>query len=448
MKASTPGFRPLHWFHRSERSTVTVGYLVIAMTLYATVAGVFNTGVMVNQKIKTQVVADATAHGAATRIAAAINEMAMLNMLALRTQAARIINRTCIATSVLAGIVIAVIIVVAVVRLIASWGTDGSAWKDLALAAVDTAALIAFIKAYSKAKLGDLDSVYRDLKNRQRTLANNLTNDLWAQAKLQEDYLTNSKGVRRTNLYLSHPDSAIYPVASGPGASYLFTPTDMGTRALMLASRIVLADAQWLAVSNVYKVPDPDDSFKFPVVRKKHNFYLNFKHTWVKNAVRWGMYGFLVAFTLVASFEQWGYKMRSQRILSEWSANRPSDRRMLQVVAVAERTDSRNTFMAKGFFKQLNPGNSVMAVAQAEAGNPYDEVLHNMLGSVPLINQMITFPWRLWSSLGVNYQGRLSRVQGDDVNDALRVNARMKAAWEANTGGRFDSQRKTDVFLH
>ena len=61
---------------------------MIAMTLYLTVSGVWNTGVIVDHKIKTQAVADAAAQASAARIASALNEMAMLNMLAMRSSSA------------------------------------------------------------------------------------------------------------------------------------------------------------------------------------------------------------------------------------------------------------------------------------------------------------------------------------------------------------------------
>ncbi|MHC4871445.1 MAG: hypothetical protein ACYTFY_06345 [Planctomycetota bacterium] len=439
-------FSPLHWFDRNEVSTVTIGYLVIAMTLYATVAGIWNTGVVVNQKIKTQVVADVAAHGAATRMAAGLNEMAMLNMLAMRSRAALTVYYSCVATSTVGYIAGGVLIGVYAARLVASLGTDASAWAQLALVISDLAGLTAFTVHYTKAKPSDLRSVFKKVSARQKSLAGSLTADINSQLGIVENYLE-VKGNRLTNIYVSHPDTSFYPVAGSSSTSYLFNKAGYLTRLMMIATRVAFADAQWLTVKNIYKPPEPQDAWKFPVLRSQ-SFFNNFRNEFMPNIMRVAMYASLAISIPLNAIPEWGYKLKSQSGLSEWSGNKSSDRRIMQVVAVAERIDSQKTFMAKGFFKKLNAGNSVVAVAQAEAGNPYDEIFHYMLGDIPMMKSLISIPWRMWSSMGVNYQGRLTRVDPVLVRDALLNNTKMKNAWVDNTGGKLDMARSKDVFLH
>ena len=91
--------------------TVTVGFMLLSMLMYAAVAGVWNTGIVVDEKIMAQRAADTAAFGAATHLSRTLNETAMMNMLILRSLAAEAVARDCLFTYV-SGTVLSVAMVI------------------------------------------------------------------------------------------------------------------------------------------------------------------------------------------------------------------------------------------------------------------------------------------------------------------------------------------------
>jgi hypothetical protein len=449
MRSGRSTFRPFYWFDHNERSTATVGYLVIAMTLYLSVAGNWNTGVIVNQKIKTQAIADAAAHGAATRLSSALNSMAMLNMLAMRARSAMVIYDACLATSIVAMITAVIVCAVNTARFIASCfalAPDFDALKQAIEAGIDAVTIGFWMSKFLKASRSDLSDTFDKVRDAQDDLSESLSSDINAQLKELENYMV-VNGVSRTKVYVAHPDTTLYPGTGSNATDYLFTKADYLTRLLMISCRVAFADAQWLTVSDIYSPPTPKEAYKFPVLRGQ-KFFDNFRNSTVKNVIRVTFYASLLVAVPLHSIPSWGYKLKSQSFLSEWSGSDDDDRRMMQVIAMAERVDSQDTFMAKGFFKPINSGNSVVALAQAETSNTYDEVLNSMLGKIPLLSQMIAFPWRMWSSMGANYQGRLTKISPSLLREALGTNNDMKSALQKNMGGDINQSKETDVFLH
>lgn len=435
--------------HRQERSTVTVGFLIMALTLYLCVAGVWNTGVLVDQKIQTQVYADATAHTAASGVSSALNQMAMLNMLLLRAKSAQAVATNCTLLSSAGGVAAAALEAMYIARIAASMGLDVDAIIQAGLVAYDIARLAAFTVNHAKASRGDISKVANDCRDKQKKLIDQLIDTINARIKELEGYLPkDSAGNPLYKVYLSHPHGEMYPGASASADDILFRKSSYGNRLSVFAPRLLLADIQWGTVSNPFSPPKPKESYVFPGLRSQ-KFFSGFRSRLLPNILRVIWYGGLTAEVFIYSGQDWGYEMRSRSGLSEWDGGSASDRSMLQVVAVVERVSSSQTFMARGFFKPLNKSDSVMAVAQAEAGNVYDELLFNIGGDIPVVKTILKLPWRMWSSLGANYQGRLSEVNPADVINAVRSSSALGEAWKNNTGmSAQDIQGLSNVFLH
>ena len=120
-----------------------------------------------------------------------------------------------------------------------------------------------------------------------------------------------------------------------------------------------------------------------------------------------------------------------------------------------------NSFMAKGFFTPF-ASNTVLAASQAEAVNEYDELPAQPPDCQITCNQtdtrfILKLPWRLWSSMGANYQPRLNAIDPAMLEAVTRgggvegSNSAMKKALKDNTGLAEDKLSKaiaTGIFLH
>ena len=436
--------------HRQERSTVTVGFLIMAVTLYLCVAGVWNTGVLVDQKIQTQVYADAVAHTAATSVSSSLNQMAMLNMLVLRSRSAQAVGTNCTLLSTAGNIAAFGLLAMYIARIFASMGLDAEAiFQATVLSAWDIPRLIAFTAHHAKASRGEINRVYDNCRNMQRRVLSQLVSNINARTREIEDYLPkDSAGGQMYRVYLAHPKGELYPGKGASAEDFLFRKSSYGNRISTFTLRLVFADIQWGTVGNPYSPPNPGASYALPAMRSQ-KFFSGFQSSLLPNILRVIWYGGLVAEVFIHSDQDWGYELLSRSGLSEWDGGSASDRSMMQVVAVVERSASSQTFMARGFFKPLNKSDSVVAVAQAEAGNVYDELLFNVAGDIPIVRTILKLPWRMWSSMGANYQGRLAELNLTDVVRAMNSSPAMGQAWKNNTGmSPQDMQGLSNVFLH
>lgn len=432
-----------------QRSTVTVGFLIISLTLYLCVAGVWNTGALVEQKMQTQAAADAAAQAAAVKMSSALNQVAMLNMLQLRARSAQVIGTNCIVLST-TGLAAATALEASYIAQVASsLGLNIYADIQAVLTGIDIARLIAFTIKHSKAKRGDIGKVVTKCQKAKKKVIGDLGKDINKKMKQIEAYLPEGvSGGKPYRLYLAHPGGNLYPGTPASGDKLVFKKSDYGSRLAILAARVVLADMQWATVKNPFKPPAPQASYKFPGLRSQ-KFFSGFRSKKLPPILRGLWYAGLAGSILGYSAGDWGYDLKSRSALQEWSGGNPANRKLLQVVAVAERSASSDSFMAAGFFKPVNAGDSVVAMAQAEAGNVYDELFFGIGGSIPILKNIVALPWRMWSSMGANYQGRLSLLNASTVSDALGHNKKMQKCLKDNTGQAVPvTAGSRNVFLH
>jgi len=435
--------------HRCNRGTVTIGFLLMSMTLYISVAGIWNTGVLVDQKIQTQVAADAAAHAAATQMSSTINRVAMLNMLILRAKAASVIYDACEA-AYWSGFILATIrgAVHAAIFFASLWALAPN-WPALAISircGIDIESLIQFRRHYSQADRGEINDVFDRCKRAQNTLVSSLAETINKQAADLEDYLPHPGGAKRFNIYVVHPKTQWYPNQTS-SASFL-QRSSYSNRLTILGLRVALADMQWATVRNIRRPPKPGESYRFPALQSQR-FFRNFRDSWVRPIVRWvGWTGGLVASTLARSGGSWGYDLCTRsNVVSEWPGTK-DERSRFKVIAVAQRKNSSNTFMARGFFKKVNEDDTVVAVAQAETQNVYNDFME----SIPGIRTIGRFPWRMWSSMGACWQGRLMQVEPDVLKASLKQSPDLPDIWKRNTQQTLDDvlggDKKEHVFLH
>jgi hypothetical protein len=425
--------------HSCTRGTVTIGFLLMSMTLYVSVAGIWNTGVVVDQKIQAQVAADAAAHGAATQMSSTINRITMLNMLILRANSANVIYQSCVIAAIAGVATIAVLVAIEVVKMIASIAAAGTyvpvGLANIAALVPDATYLARFLFWFGRTKFWEFFGIIDECRREQNNLRANLGTTIQDQVDALNAHLSNKYKVY---------------VANTENFNGIVRPSNYGERLLMLYARVWLADAQWGRVNlNEPNSPgDPEESWKFPTLRSQA-FFPPIIDSWVRNIMRIGWYGSLGLLPLANSAGSWGYELSTRQFLSEWPGDEPS-RDPFKVIAVAERTNSSNTFMARGFFKPVNRGDTVLAVAQAETQHVYSDTFKLLGDTIPLLKGPLDLinglPWRMWSSMGACWQGRLMQVEPRVLEDSLEKSSDLKDRWEKNTQLLPNSDK--NVFLH
>ena len=437
--------------------TVTIGFLLMAMTLYVCVAGVWNTGAMIDQKIQSQVAADAAAHSAATEMSSTINQVAMLNMLILRAQSACVIYEACIAATIVGTIVAVIEFVVNMVRWIISLipkplpTPDPDALRRAVSALKDLSVIIAFASHYLQTDIAGIYRVISDCKSEQTRLVDELPNRVKEQTAAIEEYLPHPGGRQQFKINVSHPEASWYPESNGTGR--ILRRSYYPERLIMLYIRVLLTDMQWATADNAYEPPEPEDSWRMPGLKglPSQAFFEQFLLQTVKNGFRIAWYLTLVLSPPLHSIDNWGYELYTKTFI-EWAGNN-TDRSRLMVIAAVERIHSTNTFMARGFFKPVNDGNSVLAVSQAETQNVYSDLLDSLFGNIPGVREMLgLLPWRMWSSMGACWQSRLIQVDTEVLRRSLEKNDHMKRAWKNNTSQEpndlLNKDKNTNVILH
>ncbi|MDR0868616.1 MAG: Tad domain-containing protein [Planctomycetota bacterium] len=436
--------------HHDERSTVTVGFLFLMVPLYLCIAAIWNTGSLVDQKMRAQALADSVALSAASQMSHSINQMIMLNMLALRAKSAEATALRCLLTAVVGG-------AVATANLLLSTIPPPPAPNpyfdpaEATIAGLD----IAFLAAWA-AKIGkvmasnDYQEVTKlDIDEQQKKVNEKLLKRMYQQiSDINEaannnfkkpggvgDFLDdvrdarNVKRIETYKIYVAHKDADIYHPESEKASSekIIFKETEYHQRLAALTARVILADGQWAKASkfnialdfaNDKNLEEPDASWLFPALRS-HKFFEPLKSKkpfpisvkWMTISLGW--YGMGLASSLGYAGGQWGY------VFDE------DDRDLLQVAVIVEKSDDipfvgghlpdnmpNYSFMATGFFRSVNE-RKVIAMAQAETYNTYYRLIKNLTFLSEILgglNDSGLFRWMQWASLGANYQARLTRI--------------------------------------
>ena len=447
-------------FASDEKGAVIIGFLMLLVSIYLCIAGLWNTSVLVEQKIQAQTVADTTAHTIAGDIASTVNEMTMLNMLTLRARSAKAIYTTCIFTSFAGGAIIAVNIAKAISE-IANPATIVIGFFHLAQATYDSARLIAFIHHYTKASMSELSKIIDKCSNRQNDLYRSFGSTVSNHLNHIKSYLRENDTLGTWNIYATTDKASLYPTSSGHAPFLKSSPYIYKLFTLM--ARLTLQDEQWIKVKSPFSLKDPKKSSLLPPpsVPKPTPFFDGFKSKNTGKIMKITWFASIAATAALYATGDWGYDLYTRGFITEWNIDNPADRRIFQTLVFAERTGINNSFMAKGFFTPF-ASNTVLAASQAEAVNEYDELLHNhQIARLPVIKQILGFilklPWRLWSSMGANYQPRLNAIDPAMLEAVTRgggvegSNSAMKKALKDNTGLAEDKLSKaiaTGIFLH
>ncbi|GHV18919.1 hypothetical protein AGMMS49959_02120 [Planctomycetales bacterium] len=458
--------------HREEKSTVTVGLLLLTATLYLCVAGVWNTGSLVEQKIRTQAVADAAALSAASQMASAANEMIMLNMMHLRYECGGFVSAAAMVTiGACAGQFIAIPLYLGA-RIAASAGLDLAAvtslTAELTLIAIDVVRLIAwgihigvgmghyvaftglYYHPYILAGQQNLPRNTGDYINRQLKEAENVANesgDVLAPATEQA-----------FNIYAYSPtvsSGLLYPNANA-SLDKMFT-TKPWTNPLLLVLRTFGADGQWAVVEDkdfkppYIELPGPKRSFSIldksilPALRKP-KFFDGFKSGTVWGVIKTATTLKLAWYLSLAMSCFIGSAVNIGEPLG-YVVSHPTDKKTQQVIVLVEKHDSDATFMARGFFQPALPGKSILAMAQAEIYNPHTGLFSELTGT-SAADEIVSnvFPWMDFSSLGANYEARLRQIDHTLVGRFLATgNPEIRRIKDENGLGNVGDK---DVFLH
>ena len=392
-----------------ERSTVTVGFLMLSVALFLCVSAIWNTGMLVDRKIQAQAIADGVALSAASEMASSLNDMVTQNMLQVRLQSAHVIQLCNRWMKGFIGVQLAAAgaytgVLLAQLRFI-------SAAINGVRTAMDLIRFIKFCSAVSPAEY--VSDIISDVKDKYGKLTPNLNQNINNSAKRIAEFVGNNG---EFEIYVGSRHGFYYPQVT-VGNDYLLEKPAYTTKLGVLALRTVLFDQQWKNVKSPGSLPDPYGA-TIPDIPTAVGKFLN---TDFADGFKSKIAGSLTMATavkvewfVVLAPNIFGYATSSQ-----WAAYVPKDEAVksdssggnFQIVAcvvAGNKTDwCQKNYMAPVFFKPLIP-NNIIAVAAAEAVNPNYEFINE----IPVISSIINFfPWRYWSSFGVNFQPRLTRVR-------------------------------------
>lgn len=426
-----------------ERSTVTIGFLMLSVALFLCVAAVWNTGSLVDRKIQAQAVADSAALTAASEMASTMNDMVTQNMLEVRLQSAAIIQKTIRALKVLIPIKLAIAAAYAAKYFLNPFTIPLGIYYE-ALVAHDAARYAKFVIAVNKAE--KVENVQSGVKQRHPKLVGNFNRNVNNSVQMVEQFVKGSR--HQFKIYVGHRDNAYYPRNDG-NTGYLFTQPSYGTKLAVLAIRVLLLDQQWKTV-NPWDVPEPTGSTlrdlpKLVGMFTNTSFMDGFKAkipvvslpTLIK--IEW--FAGMGIGTLANAGTTWAACVPK----TDDDANNWRGREQYQIIACVvnpnDETARQENYMAPVFFDAITPGQNIVAVAAAEVNNPN----FDFFASIPVLGAIINFlPWRYWSSLGANYQARLTRVSPRVFSKVVeRIPELQKAMADNGKGANYGN-----VFLH
>ncbi|MBP5232709.1 MAG: Tad domain-containing protein [Planctomycetes bacterium] len=426
-----------------ERSTVTIGFLMLSVALFLCVAAVWNTGSLVDRKIQAQAVADSAALTAASELASTMNDMVTQNMLEVRLQSAAIIQKTIRALKVLIPIQLIAAGAYAARYFFNPFTVPLGIYYE-ALVAHDAARFAKFVIAVNKAE--KIENIQNGVKQRHPKLVGNFNQNVYNSMQKVEQFVKGSR--HQFKIYVGHSSTGYYPQKSGD-TSYLFTQPSYVTKLAVLAIRVLLLDQQWKTV-DPWKVPEPTGS----TLRDLPKLVGKFTNTDFMDGFKAKLPG--VSMPTLLKIE-WFAGMGIGTVANAnatWSAcvpkmdddaNNGRGREQYQIIACAvtpnDEDARRDNYMAPVFFDAIPPGKNIVAVAAAEVNNPN----FDFFASIPVLGAIINFlPWRYWSSLGANYQARLTRVSPRVFAKVVeRIPELQKAMADNGKGANYGN-----VFLH
>lgn len=442
------------------KGTVVIGFLIIMLPIYLSVAALWNTSVLAERKIKAQTIADAAAYSIAGEVAALTNQMTMLNMLQLRIKCAQAIETACIGATLVGAVEIYENYEVAEALMAVPETAEAGLALMLEVIA-DSIRLGLFVSSYI---LTDIISITIDgakCQIQQKKLYKNFGALVRERLDTITEYINQDSGTGEWKIYATMNKSSLYPTeCSTP--PFLAKSTFLN-RGELLAFRLITQDEQWIKVKHPLFVligktkpkkcnyiPPPSLPFSTP-------FFKGFKTPETGDMMKYAWFASLATAGAIYNIIDWGYDLSSRNLIKEWDINSKNDRRIFQTLVFVERTESNHSFMAKGFFKPF-AGATILAASGSEAVNEYDELLQNyQIARVPVIKEIINLimllPWRLWTSMGANYQPRLNAIDPQLFDAVLNNsgNAQMKEALLKNTGLKADNLSAKNVensFVH
>ncbi len=438
------------------RGTVVIGFLIIMLPIYLSVAALWNTSVLAERKIEAQTIADAAAYSIAGEVAALTNQMTMLNMLQLRIKCAQAIETACVAATAVGAIEIEENFEIAE-ALMADPYTFIEGLILMGLVLNDTIRLAAFVIDYIPTDIISITIAGINCQTTQQKLYKNFGTLVKDRLDAITKYINQDSGTGEWKLYATMNKSNLYPKTCGT-PPFLAKSTYLN-RGELLAVRLGTQDQQWIKVKNpiFLKKPKKSNYLPPPALPFSTPFFDGFKSEDTGKFMKLAWFASLATAGAVYNIIDWGYDLSSRNLIKEWDINSENDRRIFQTLVFVERTESNHSFMAKGFFKPF-AGATILAASGSEAVNEYDELLqNNVIAKVPVIKQIINLvmmlPWRLWTSMGANYQPRLNAIDPQLFDAVLKIsdNSAMKNALLTNTGLKSDDLSAANLknaFVH
>ncbi|GHS90913.1 hypothetical protein FACS1894139_05080 [Planctomycetales bacterium] len=467
---------------KDERSTVTIGMLILMAVLYLGLAAIWNTGSLIDQKMQTQAVADATALSAASELSSGINEMVMLNMLNLRIQGGwnAAFAGLLTATGSFVGFIAAEIYWA--LRIAAAVGFDLDAVQQAIYTGIDivrTGAWLGWLIAGTvDIAQTSVEVHYPIIKEALKHIPNNIATRIKQQTEIIDQSVNDVQNVDY-EIYVAHPLSELYyPKMAGQPLSYMdvmFVKPSANERIQTSLFRTFFADAQWArrGFADAFRPSAPDDSYKFPVLRlglvnmifALINHELPFPFAWgffdaiMSEAPPGGSVlknKFFVACTylvaVLAFGSAGGATLDGRKFVPAYPANANNEYNQ-QIVVLVKKKNTNQSFMAKNWFKSEAATDSVVAMAQAEAYNPFfrqDKFISFSKNWFDGSGTMM--PLRDYSSFGANFQSRLTPIDSELVAKILpNTGKKMNDVLSKKLFGESGTLRPEEVknvFLH
>ncbi|MEM1164754.1 MAG: Tad domain-containing protein [Planctomycetota bacterium] len=479
---------PARRFHDDERGNVTMIMLALVIMFLGLLSSVFNTGTVVSEKIQLQTAADTAAYASSLHMAREVNLITAANINITLLKSARAVIMSQQASLADFGLNLSEHVrdirdLIQAANALAAIPIVGPALAApvyafaaiyAAATAIDSARYFVLTLGTTQSQssgwieigpnTGNLGGRIRDLHNFQRAVVNATPVTIENQRRMMESFY-------RCNIRITQPGRNIagannriqanqvrHPVRQTSTGVEILTPMAQSFYGRFLGFLpIDIKDADWEGRNDDYDDLDLTVNRRGWVSRgRRERQVYNSALAEENSGVPEAEIGFGLAYA-VNLIEQDFYVLHTQQAVLEEPSLSEADRdRFRTFVATAYREGgSSGEFMMGGppreepafgtgvFFSGVNGGDTMMATAEAEIYNIVAESLRS--AGVGILNSV---PWQLWSTMGMNWQSRLTEFTS--TRRALDGDSHLRNIWSRagiETGGG-DRARADRVMRH